>query len=104
MASADEQSRAERIFRYQSRVADALLDEYPLMETFADADPEIINAEARMTEACSPLTRAVLSKLEGNEPSLLLRLEVFTTINDCERAAQRMDRMLNPVAVNTETI
>ena len=89
-----ERSRAERIFLYQSRVADQLLNRYPLLEVFEDADPELIAAEAHMTESCSPLTRAVLTKLEGNEPSLGLRLKVFTSLNACERAAERMDRML----------
>lgn len=92
-ASAD-RSRAERVFLYQSRVADALLDRYPLMEIFQDADPTLVQAEAQMTKNCSPLTQAVLSKLEGNEPSFGLRLQVFTTLGACERAAQRIEQLL----------
>ncbi len=88
-------SRAERVFLYQSRVADALLDRYPLMEIFAEADPALIALEERMTETCSPLTRAVLAHLEGDKPSLGLRFKVFTTIGECERAARRIDRILN---------
>ena len=43
VAKADNtQSRAERVFLYQSRVADSLLDHYPLMEIFEAADPSII--------------------------------------------------------------
>lgn len=88
-------SRAERVFLYQSRVADALLDHYPLVEVFAQADPVLVAAEKKMTHKCSPLTRAMLTRLEGDRPSLLLRLEVFTTLSDCERAARRIDRLLS---------
>lgn len=87
-------SRAERVFLYQSRVADALLDRYPLLETFDDADPALVAAEAHMTETCSPLTRAVLARLEGDTPSLGLRFKVLTTLSKCERAARRIDRLL----------
>lgn len=90
-----ELSRAERVFLYQSRVADALLDHYPLHEVFESADPHVIEAEARMTEACSYLTQAVLTNLEGGSPSLGLRFRVLTTLNSCERAAQRMDFILH---------
>ncbi|MCB1749298.1 MAG: hypothetical protein H6977_06930 [Gammaproteobacteria bacterium] len=93
--AAHEPSRAERIFLYQSRVADALLDRYPLLEVFEEADPALIAAEAKMTENCSPLTRAVLARLEGSSPSLGLRFKVFTTLDDCERAARRIDKLLN---------
>lgn len=94
-AAEDPPSRAERVFRYQSRVADALLDRYPLLEVFADADPALIAAERKMTDKCSPLTRAMLSRLEGEPPSLGLRFKVLTSIDDCERAARKIDRLLN---------
>ena len=87
-------SRAERVFLYQSRVADALLDHYPLVEYFEQADPAIVAAEARMTEYCSPLTRAALSRLEGEEPPLTLRLLVFASISECESAARTIDHLL----------
>ena len=90
-------SRAERVFLYQSRVADALLDHYPLLDAFQEADPALIAAEERMTETCSPLTRAVLAELEGEKPSLGLRFKVLTTLDDCERAARRIDRLLHSV-------
>lgn len=96
-----EPSRAEEVFLYQSRVADALLDRYPLLEVFEEADPALLAAEARMTESCSPLTRAVLARLEGERPSLGLRLRVFTTLDDCERAARRMERLLDTGAVES---
>jgi hypothetical protein len=89
-----ERTRAERVFLYQSRVADTLLDEYPLMEIFLAADPNLIVAEARMTETCNPLTRAVLTHLEGNKPSLALRFQVFTSLNACEDAARQIADLL----------
>ncbi|MEQ8662458.1 MAG: hypothetical protein RLW62_16710 [Gammaproteobacteria bacterium] len=94
-AVVDQHARAERVFLYQSRVADALLDRYPLLEVFEDADPALVAAEARMTKSCSALTRAVLAELEGEQPSLGLRFEVFTTLDDCERAARRIERLLD---------
>jgi len=100
IAAEDPPSRAERVFRYQSRVADALLDRYPLLEVFAEADPALIAAERKMTRKCSPLTRAMLSRLEGERPSLRLRIKVFTSIDDCERAAQKIDRLLNASSSN----
>lgn len=91
-------SRAERVFLYQSRVADALLDHYPLVEMFEDADPVLREAEAQMTRTCSPLTRAVLAHVEGGKPSLGLRFRVMTSIGACERAARRIDQLLNATA------
>lgn len=87
-------SRAEQVFRYQSRVADALLDRYPLLSIFDDADPALLDAEAHMTRSCSALTRAVLAEVEGERPSLGLRFRVFTSLDDCERAARRIERLL----------
>ena len=97
-------SRAERVFLYQSRVADALLDHYPLVEYFEEADPAIIAAEARMTEFCSPLTRAALMRLEGTEPSLGLRLLVLASISECESAARTIDHLLNAPAEDQRSI
>ena len=94
-------SHAEQVFRYQSRVADALLDHYPLLDVFAGADPALISAEAAMTGACGALTQAVLARIEGREPSLLLRLEVMSTLDECERATQRTEQLL-PVASETD--
>jgi len=88
-------SREEQVFRYQSRVADALLDVYPLLDTLTAADPALVDAEQRMTRACGPLTEAVVARLEGREPSLALRWRVFTTTDNCERAAQRIERLLH---------
>ena len=88
-------SRAEQVFLYQSRVADQLLDEYPLLETFAEADPALVAAEAKMTRKCSALTQAMLTRLEGEQPSLGLRLKVLTSLDDCERAARKIERILD---------
>ena len=89
-------SRAERVFLYESRIAGALLDMYPLVDVFEQtAHPDLIAAEARMSESCSPLTRAVLANLEGQQLSLALRFEVMSTIDDCERAARRIDQLIN---------
>ena len=93
-ASDSTEARAERIFRYQSRIADALLDRYPLSEDFATADPTLIVAEGQMTERCSTLTRAVLENFEGEAPSLTLKLEVIRSLDDCERAAARVEHMI----------
>lgn len=96
--AANSLSRAERVFLYQSRIADALLDHYPLLEVFEDADPVLVEAEAEMTQSCSPLTRAVLAHFEGRKPSLALRFRVMTSIGACERAARKMDQLLNATA------
>lgn len=104
-ASADDQrSRAERVFLYQSRVADSLLDHYPMLDVFAEADPQLIVAEAHMTRSCSPLAQAVLTHFEGEQPSLGLRLRVLTTIGECERAARYMDNLLNNGLASNDTI
>ena len=97
-------SLAERVFLYQRRVAYSLLDRYPLMEIFAEADPALIAAEAHMTRSCSPLTQAVLQHFEGERPSLALRFRVFTTIGECERAARHIDRLLNHELADNSTI
>lgn len=94
--SESERSRAERVFLYQSRMSNALLDRYPLAEGFEKADPILIAAEARMMENCSYLTRAVLADFEGREPSLGLKFKVMNSLDDCERSAQRIERLLEP--------
>ena len=97
--SGNERSHAERVFLYQSRVADALLDHYPLLDVFAGADPALIKAEAHMTEACSPLTQAVLATFEGEELSLALRWKVMNTIDECERAARLTESLISNTAI-----
>ena len=92
-------SRAERVFLYQSHVANAMLDHYPLLEVLENADPTVVDAEARMTESCSPLTQAVLAHIAGEETSLGLRLRVMATVDDCERAALKLDELLQVTAV-----
>ncbi len=92
----DMEARAERVFVYQSRLADALLDRYPLREDFAAADPALIAAETRMTEACGTLTRAVLRHLEGREQSVKQKLKVARSLTGCEQAARRIEALLVP--------
>lgn len=98
--SGHEHSRAESVFLYQSRVADALLDRYPLLDVFAGADPALVEAEAHMTEACSPLTQAVLATFEGEQPSLVLRWKVMNTIDECEQAARHTESLISDTAVS----
>ena len=83
-----DRSRAERVFLYQSRIANKLLDYYPL-----------IAAEARMTGSCRYLTRAVLAQLERNQPSLDLKFKVVNNIDECERSAQKIEQMLKATDV-----
>lgn len=87
-------AQVRRIFRYQSRVADALLDRYPLREDFARADPRLVSAEARMTRKCGKVTRVVVDKLEGSEPSLLERWSMLRSLDSCERAARKVESLL----------
>jgi hypothetical protein len=75
------------------------MDRYPLLAILEDADPSVVDAEALMTESCSPLTQAVLADLQGEKPSLGLRLRVMSTIGECERAAQKMAELLNRVEI-----
>ena len=52
-----------------------------------------------MTESCGPLTQAVLTHFEGEDPSLGLRFRVMVTIDACERAARKVDELLNGTAI-----
>lgn len=92
----DTEARARRVFVYQSRVADALLDRYPLREDFAGAEPELLQAESVMTEACGPLTRAVVRHLEGRKQSVKHKLKVARSLDGCESAAQRVEALMAP--------
>lgn len=94
-AKDDMEARAERVFVYESRIADALLDRYPLREDFLAASPALIVAEADLTTACGALTRAVLRHLEGREQSLKQKLKVASSLAGCERAARRVEAMLD---------
>ena len=89
-----DRSRAERVFRYQSRISDELLNRYPLVEVFEQADPILIAAEARMMENCGYLTSAVLEHFAGREASLVLKFKVMNSIDECERSAQRIEQLL----------
>ena len=88
-------TRAEQVFRYQGRVANTLLDHYPLLENFANVDPRLIAAEAVMNDACSRLTQAVLTHAAGDELSLSLKLGAMTSIDDCEAATARVEQLLH---------
>lgn len=86
--------RAERVFRYQSRVANQLLDHYPFLDALESADPEIIRAEATLTRECGYLSQVTLARLEGQDPSLLDRFRVVTSLKGCERAAFYLESLL----------
>lgn len=95
-AEEDTEARAKRVFVYQSRIADALLDRYPLREDFASAEPELLQAESAMTDACGPLTRAVVRHLEGRKQSVKHKLKVARSLDGCESAAQRVEALMAP--------
>ena len=88
-------AQVERVFRYESRVANALLDRFPLHEDFIGADPALVTAEARMNDRCSAVTQVVMHTLEKNPPSWLLRLQAMRSLGKCERATRRVERLLN---------
>lgn len=87
-------ARTEQAFRYQSRVTNTLLDHYPLLENFAKVDPRLVAAEAVMNDACSHLTRAVLTHAAGDELSLSLKLDAMNAIDDCKAATKRVEQLL----------
>lgn len=94
IAAEDTEARAQRIFLYESRVADALLDRFPLREDFIAAEPGLAAAEARMAEACGPLTRAVLRHLEGRKQSVKQKFKVANSLDACENAARHVEGLL----------
>lgn len=93
-AEEDTEARAKRVFVHQSRVADALLDRYPLREDFVSAEPELLRAESVMTDACGPLTRAVVRHLEGRKQSVKHKLKVARSLDACEAAALRLEALM----------
>ncbi|MBX9609544.1 MAG: hypothetical protein K2Y51_25265 [Gammaproteobacteria bacterium] len=90
----DTEARAQRIFLYESRVADALLDRFPMRDDFVAAEPGLAAAEARMAEACGPLTRAVLRHLEGRKQSVKQKFKVANSLDACENAARQVEGLL----------
>ena len=70
------------------------MDHFPLLDMFEQADPALVAAEAHLIRKCTYLTRAVMAKVEGREPSLLLRFQVMQSLNACETAAQQIEQML----------
>lgn len=94
VAVEDTEARAQRIFLYESRVADALLDRFPMRDDFVAAEPGLAAAEARMAEACGPLTRAVLRHLEGRKQSVKQKFKVANSLDACENAARHVEGLL----------
>ncbi|MGE3846493.1 MAG: hypothetical protein AB7I01_06425 [Gammaproteobacteria bacterium] len=94
VAVEDTEARAQRIFLYESRVADALLDRFPMRDDFIAAEPGLAAAEARMAEACGPLTRAVLRHLEGRKQSVKQKFKVANSLDACENAARHVEGLL----------
>ena len=90
----DGEAHAKRVFVYQSHVADALLDRYPLREDFVAAEPALLEAESRMTDACGPLARAVVRHMEGRKQSVKQKLKVARSLDGCELAARRVEVMM----------
>lgn len=90
----DGEAHAKRVFVYQSHVADALLDRYPLREDFVAAEPALLQAESHMTDACGPLARAVVRHMEGRKQSVKQKLKVARSLDGCESAARRVEVMM----------
>ena len=95
LPGAENMPREERIFLYQSRIANDIFDRYPSIDSLESADPALLQAEAQMMESCSALTQAVLAHNSGSKPSLSLRWRVMRSIDDCETAARETDSLLN---------
>jgi hypothetical protein len=89
-------SHVEAVFRYQSRVASAVLDRYAYLEVEGgrDPDPTLMAADARMAEICRYLNEAALARVEKRAPRWDLKLKVLATAGDCERAAGEVERLL----------
>lgn len=100
-------SRAEEIFRYQSRIANSVLDRhgYLEIESAVDLDPTLVAADARMAEVCRYLNQAALGKAEGRAPDWDLKFKVFATTGACAQAAREVESLLhnagNSVATTT---
>ncbi|MGR8947663.1 MAG: hypothetical protein ACU84Q_06415 [Gammaproteobacteria bacterium] len=89
-----QRSRAMRVFFYQSRVGDAVMNKYPFLDA-GDGHPRLAAAEARMMSACSHLAQAALHKVSGGEPGVRLKFMVFLTLDTCEKAAKQVETLLS---------
>ena len=99
------QSEAERVFLYQSRLADAVLDRMALRELneAGASDPVLAAADTRMGEVCRYLSEAAVSRAEGRRLRWDLRLEVFATTTSCAQAAREVELLLRGNAESLAT-
>lgn len=86
------EARIKEVFLFQARVANELLDRYPLADI--EMTPALADAEARLVERCGYLNQAAISHIEGGSIGLDLKLKVFASVDGCEAAAHELSNLL----------
>lgn len=87
-------ARVIDVFQHQSRVADELLDQYPLREQFLAADPHLVAAERRMNQNCSAVAASAVKTVEGEAPSWLEHFRLARHLEPCDEAASKVELLL----------
>ena len=95
MSRAEFKKYAERVFRRQNRVLDALIrvDE---RNAALDVEPDarLLRAEEAMEDACRPLIKLVSAKAERRKLQLADKLDMPSAAPACESAVELVERFL----------
>jgi len=90
--------RAKRVFREQNRVSSRLLMLLPeLREDRPEAYERLQKEERRMLEACEPLNRIAVARRDEEAASLMDKMNVPATLNECESRTEQVRRVLEEV-------
>lgn len=97
MRKAEFKAYAERVFRYQNRIVDRLIE----ADSGADdgqSDTRLLAAEDAMEEACRALIALVSAKSERRAMALADKLHMPSAVPACERAVVAVDALLPATA------
>lgn len=90
--------RAKRVFREQNRVSSRLLMLLPeLREDRPQAYERLQREEREMLEACEPLNRIAVARRDEEAASLMDKMNVPATLDECESRTDRVRGLIEEV-------
>ena len=93
LASDEFRDYVEAVFRLQNRLTDELAF---AIEDNRESDQGLVEAEARLLDACSGVNELALAARDGQQLPVGRKLALARTVPDCEAAANRATAMLGP--------
>ena len=96
MTEAEFAAYVEHVFRHHNRVYNELINDLTMIEDNEGAipDTELVNAEAKMLNACLSVNEIVSAMSEGRNPGMKSKMQLVHAVPDCEIATRKVEKLI----------